>query len=201
MNGCAGIRPLIVRSVDGDLDPGEALRLARHLTSCTACRIVLARESRLAEMLDGSTETITVDESFFGTVMDSLPERPPRLAMTDSRKGRRWRGLRLAGWGAIAALCGGLAARVLPSVRLDVATPAMPRFAPDDADGLISLLGTAVQCIRMTAQSVAWAGSTEAWGAFTVGAISLSAVLVALATFLTVSSALAWVSRSSSRES
>ena len=52
MSGCARIRPLIVRSVDGDLDPGEALRLAGHLTNCTVCRIVLARESRLAEMLD-----------------------------------------------------------------------------------------------------------------------------------------------------
>ena len=43
MNRCRRIRPWIARSVDGDLEPGEAFRLARHLATCTACRIVLAR--------------------------------------------------------------------------------------------------------------------------------------------------------------
>ena len=201
MTGCLLFRPFIVRSVDGDLEPGEAFRLARHLTTCTACRIVLARDSRLAEMLDGASDAVSVGESFFGTVMASLPDRPVRPALELSRETRRKHGLRLAAWGAIAALCGGLAARVLPSLRLDVATPAMPRFTPDDTDGLISVIGMAAQWIRMTAQSVAWAGSSEAWGAWTIGAISLSAVLAALATLITVSGALAWVSRTGSRAS
>jgi len=201
MTGCRRIRPWMVRSVDGDLEPGEALRLARHLATCTACRIVLARELRLAEMLDGAADALNVDESFFGTVMASLPDRPVRPAVELSRETRRRRGLRLAAWGATAALGGGLAARVLPSLRLDMAAPAMPRFTPDDADGLISVIGLAAQWIRMTAQSVAWAGSSGAWGAWTIGALSLSAVLAGLATVLTVSGALAWVSRTGSRAS
>lgn len=201
MTGCRHLRPFIVRSVDGDLEPGEAFRLARHLTTCTACRIVLARESRLAEMLDRAADPVSVDESFFETVMASLPDRPVPPTLELSREKRRKRGLRLAAWGAMAALGGGLAARVLPSLRLDVGAPAMPRFTPDDTDGLISVVGLAAQWIRMTAQSVAWAGSSGAWGAFTIGAFSLSVVLAGLATVLTLTGALAWVSRTGSRAS
>jgi hypothetical protein len=201
MTRCHRIRPWIVRSVDGDLEPVEALRLARHLATCTACRIVLARESRLAEMLDGAVDAFNVDESFFGAVMASLPDRPVRPSVELSREARWKRGLRLAAWGAVAALGGGLVARVLPSLRLDVAAPAMPRFTPDETDGLISVIGLAAQWIRMTAQSVAWAGSSGVWGAWTIGALSLWAVLAASATLLTVSGALAWVSRAGSRAS
>ena len=201
MTGCRRIRPWVVRSVDGDLEPGEALRLARHLTTCTACRIVLAGELRLAEMLDGTNDASFVDESFFETVMASLPDRPVRPAAELSRQSSRKRGLRLATWGAVAALGAGLAARVLSSLDLDVAAPAMPRFTPDETDGLISVIGLAAQWIRMTAQSVAWAGSSGVWGAWTIGALSLWAVLAASATLLTVSGALAWVSRAGSRAS
>ena len=127
MTPCRRIRPWIVRSVDGDLEPGEAFRLARHLATCTACRILLARESRLAQMLDGAADAINVDESFFGAVMAALPDLLVRPAIELTRKTRRNRGLRLAAWGALAALGGGLAARVLPYLRLDVAAPAMPQ--------------------------------------------------------------------------
>jgi hypothetical protein len=192
MSGCRRLRPWIVRSVDGDLDPVEALRLARHLATCTACRIVLARESRLAAMLDKAEDACRVDESFFRAVMDSLPELPPRGAVEVSRRARWRRGLRLAAQGSVAALGAGLAARALTSLRLDVATPAMPRFAPDDADRWISLIGSAAQWIRMTAQSVAWASSPGAWGAWTIGALSLGAALAGAAALLAVSGALAW---------
>ena len=198
---CKGIQPWIVRSVDGDLTPGEALRLARHLATCTACRIVLARESRLTEMLDGVDDDCSVDESFFRAIMDALPERPLRPGAEVSRRARWRRGLRLAGLGSVAAIGAGLAARVLPSLRLDVATPAMPRFAPDDTDGLISLIGSAAQWIRMTAQSVAWADSSGAWGAWTIGALSLGAALACAAALLALSGALAWATRTNSRAS
>lgn len=201
MIGCRRLLPLIVRSVDFDLEPDEALRLARHLATCTACRIVSARESRLAEMLDGAYDAILVDESFFGAVMASLPDRPVRPGVAVSRKDRWHRGLRLAAWGAIAALGAGLAARALPSLSLDVAAPAMPRFTPDDADGLISLIGSAAQWIRMTAQSCAFSGPPGVWGAWTIGALSISAALAGVATLLTLSGALAWVSRTGSRAS
>jgi hypothetical protein len=201
MNRCRGIRPFIVRSVDGDLEPGEALRLARHLATCTACRIVLARESRLAEILDGADDGPGVDEHFFGAVMASLPDRPLRPGASISRRGRWRRGLRLASWGAVAAFGTGLAARVLMSLRLDMSTPAMPRFTPDETDGLISLIGSAAQWIRMTAQSVSWVGSSGAWGLWTIAAVSLSAAIVGLAALLMVSGAVAWATRTGSRAS
>jgi anti-sigma factor RsiW len=177
MNRCRRVQPWIVRSVDSDLHPDEALGLAKHLATCTACRIVLARESRLAEILDGADDSVGVDEHFFGAVMASLPDRPVRPAVEMARKARWRRGLRLASWGFVAALGAGLAARALGSLHLDMSTPAMPRFSPEDADGLISIIGSAAQWIRMTAQSVTWAGSSAAWGAWTIGAISLSAAL------------------------
>ena len=194
MSRCDRIRPWIARSVDGDLEPGEALRLARHLTACTACRIVLARESRLAAILEGVDDAFSVDESFFASVMASLPELPARPVAV-SRKTRWRRGLRLASWGTVLAAGAGLAARLLTSLRLDVASPAMPRFTPDETDRLISLIGSAAQWVRMTAQSVAWAGSSGTLSAWTVGALSLWAALAGAVTLLAVSGALAWVSR------
>lgn len=201
MRGCRGIRPWIVRSVDGDLQPREALGLARHVATCTACRIVLARESRLACMLDEADDAFSVDESFFGAVMASLPERPLPPGLPSSRRARWRRGLRLATLGSVAVLGAGLAARVLPSLRLDVATPAMPRFTPDDTDGWISFVGSAAQWIRMTAQSCAWTGSSGTWGPWTIGALSLSAALVGAATLIALSGALAWATRTGSRAS
>jgi hypothetical protein len=201
MIGCRRIRTWIVRSVDFDLEPAEALRMARHLETCTACRIVLARETRLAQMLDGADDACAVDESFFDAVMASLPDRPVRPAVEVSRRTRMHRGLRLAVWGAIAALGAGFVSRALTSLHLDVAAPAMPRFTPDDTDGLISVIGSAAQWIRMTAQSCAWAGSSGAWGAWTIGALSLSAALAGVATLLTLSGAVAWVTRTGSRAS
>ena len=200
MKSCARIRPWITRSVDADLEPAEALRLAKHLGTCTSCRIVLARETRLAEILDGVDDPFPVDESCFENVMASLPERPLPAAAV-SRKARWRRGLRLAAWGSIATLGAGLASRILPSLRLDVATPAMPRFTPDEADGLISLLGSAAQWIRMTAQSMAWAGSSSSLSAWTIGAMSLSAAVAGALTLLAVSGALAWATRTGSRAS
>jgi anti-sigma factor RsiW len=201
MTRCGSIRPWIARSVDGELEPAEALRLARHLATCTACRITLARESRLAEMLGHVDDAFTVDESFFGAVMASLPERPVRPAIEVSRRARWRRGLRLAAFGALGVLGAGLAARVLPSLHLDVATPGMPRFTPDDADGWISLIGSAAQWIRVTAQSITWAGSSGAWSASTIGAVWLVAALAGVGTLLALSGALAWATRNSSRAS
>jgi predicted anti-sigma-YlaC factor YlaD len=201
MSGCARARTWISRSVDGDLTPVEALRLARHLSTCTACRILEAREARLAQMLDDVGDVVPVDESFFDAVMASLPERAPVATIEAQRKARWRRGLRLAAFASVTALGAGIAARVLPSLQLDVATPAMPRFTPEDADGLVSFLGSAVQWIRMTAQSMAWAGSTGSFSPWAIGAVSLGAAVVGAATLLAVSGALAWATRTSSRPS
>jgi len=200
MSSCRSVQAWIVRSVDGDLDPVEALRLARHLSTCTACRIVQAKETRLAEILVDD-DAFAVDESFFQAVMESLPERPVKPAADVSRRARWRRGLRLASLASLATLATGVAARFLPSLRMDVATPAMPRFTPDDTDGWISVIGSAAQWIRMTAQSVAWAGSSSSLSPWTLGALSLGAVLAGAAALLALSGAVAWVSRTSSRVS
>jgi len=49
---CEAIRPLLPRVADGEASPAEAMETACHLSDCTACRILLARERRLAEMLE-----------------------------------------------------------------------------------------------------------------------------------------------------
>jgi hypothetical protein len=201
MSGCRRIEPWIVRSVDGDLAPSEALRLARHLAECTSCRIVVARETRLATLLHGVEDECAVDESFFAAVMASLPDRPLRNGASTSRRERRRRGLRLAGLGSVVALSAGLAARVLPSLRLDVATPALPRFVPDDTAGWISWIGSATQWIQVTAESIAWVGSSGSQSAWTIGTLSLMTALVGGVTLLAVSGALAWASRAGSRAS
>jgi hypothetical protein len=201
MSRCARFRDSILRSVDGDLAPAEALTLASHLATCTACRIVQVREAHLAEILDGVDDAVAVDESFFRDVMASLPERPVRPAAGLTRRMRWRRGLRLASLASLAALGAGLAARFLPSLHMDVATPAMPRFTPDDTDGWISMLGSAAQWIRMTAQSVAWAGSSSALSPGTIGAVSLGAALTAGLVLLVVSGWLAWATRAGSRAS
>jgi hypothetical protein len=133
--------------------------------------------------------------------MASLPELPPAPAASVSRRARWRRGLRLASLGSIVAFSAGLAARFLPSLRMDVATPAMPRFTPDDTDGWISLVSSAAQWIRMTAQSVAWAGSSTAFSPWTIGVLSLGAALAGAAALIAVSGALAWASRARSRAS
>ncbi len=201
MNRCHRMHGAIVRSVDGELGHQEALRLARHLTTCTACRIALARETRLAAMLESEDDAVSVDESFFRAVMASLPELPAAPAVEVSRKARWRRGLRLATWASLAVLGTGIVGRVLPSLHLDLATPALPRFTPDDTGGWISLLGTAAQWIRMTAQSIAWAGSSGGSGSVTIGALSACAALAGGAALLALSGAVAWAARANSRAS
>jgi hypothetical protein len=86
-------------------------------------------------------------------------------------------------------------------LRLDVATPVMPRFTPDDTAGWISLIGWATQWIRMTAQSIAWAGSSGSMGSLTIGAMSISAALAGMVALLALSGAFAWAARARTRAS
>ncbi|HJQ99458.1 MAG TPA: zf-HC2 domain-containing protein [Candidatus Polarisedimenticolaceae bacterium] len=156
MTTCDRARPLIVRSVEGELAPRSALRLARHVEACTTCRILLARERRLAQMLDGLDDVVPVDASFLDAVMASLPDRPSPTGPVPTRRERLRRGLRLAGLCAGLVAGGGLAARFLPFLRFDLATPAMPRFAGDETESWLSVVGSAAQWVRMTAQTLSW---------------------------------------------
>jgi len=187
LSGCERARPLLVRSVEGELAPRAALRLARHVEACTACRILLARERRLAQVLDGLDDVVPVDASFFDSVMASLPERPA-ASPVPTRRERLRRGLRLAGLCAGLVAGGGLAARFLPFLRFDLATPAMPRFAGDDTEGWISVVGSAAQWVRMTAQTLSWSIPAGSLGKLAL-TLAVEAILVGAVVALATSAA------------
>jgi anti-sigma factor RsiW len=108
VNTCDRFRPLLSRFAEGEADPEEALGVARHLAACTACKIVLARERRLHEALEGLGDSVSVDDEFSRLVMAALPAGPPPAASRSPR-----RGLRLAGLVAIGSLGGAVALRLL----------------------------------------------------------------------------------------
>jgi len=99
MSDCARIRPLLDRVAEGEIGPDDAMAVARHTADCTACGILLARERRLAWMLEEELEDLPVGEGFVETVMSTLPDGPPPGAGEARGAGsrrRRWRGLKLA---------------------------------------------------------------------------------------------------------
>ncbi len=109
MKRCRDLRPSLFRAVEGDLAPAESLRLARHLDDCTACKIVLARERRLAQALDGMLDRLPVDAAFVDRVMAELPPPPARPVVAAPSRRRRRRGLRLVSL-LVAGIAGGSAA-------------------------------------------------------------------------------------------
>ena len=87
MVDCKQLAPLLSRVAEGEAAPDEAIRAARHLSDCTACRISLARERRLAAMLeDGLEDSLPVGEDFVQSVMDKLPAEPPRATRPSRRR-------------------------------------------------------------------------------------------------------------------
>jgi anti-sigma factor RsiW len=104
---CEMLRPLLSRFAEGEADPEEAMGVAAHLGRCTACKIVLARERRLHEALDGLGDAVSEDEEFSRLVMEALPPAPPANALRTRR-----RGLRLAGLIVVGSVGGALALRL-----------------------------------------------------------------------------------------
>lgn len=102
---CEPVVPMIYRVAEGEATPDEAMRTARHLSDCTACRILLARERRLAAMLDeGLADPLQVGEDFVRAVMDTLPNGPPPPARRQKRRSRTLKLASLAGWIGLAPL-------------------------------------------------------------------------------------------------
>jgi len=100
---CDGIRGLMFRTCEGEATPEETMRLARHLPDCTRCRILMARERRLAEMLELDLEEMPVSGDFVRTVMANLPGDPPPRP---KGRRRRRRGLKLVGFSSLIGLIG-----------------------------------------------------------------------------------------------
>ena len=102
MVACDRVRPLLFRFQEGEASPQEAMLVARHLPDCTGCRILLARESRLAKILAEDLDDLPVGEDFVRSVMATLPNELPPLRLKPAK--RKLRGLKLAGFMALAAL-------------------------------------------------------------------------------------------------
>jgi len=99
MSDCQPLRPVLSRVAEGEASPGEVIRTARHLPDCTACRIHVARERRLALMLEeGLDDPLHVGEEFVRDVMRNIPHEPP-----PPREQKRRPILKLAGFVALLA--------------------------------------------------------------------------------------------------
>lgn len=149
MAACAEIAPLLFRADEGEATPEQAMRVARHLADCTACKIHLARERRLSAMLAEDLEDLPVGEEFVHSVMATLPQGPP----PDGK--RRKRGLKLASFtGSLGlfALCA-LAAQGFGAIRFSAA--GLQSFDTGSIDtGLGTLLGL-VRVVLVALQTVA----------------------------------------------
>jgi anti-sigma factor RsiW len=188
MTSCDAIRPLLSHVAEGEVAPDEAMRVARHLADCTACKIVLARERRLARMLEQDLLDLPVGEEFVQSVMATLPQGPPPRA----RKSQRRRGLRLAGLAGFLG-AGALAlSQIVPSGAGGagrVGLPAMDFEAANQSlQGLAGLARLAVMALEAVARlpletlPLGWAPELLAAAVATsLVAMGMGSVLVALA--------------------
>jgi hypothetical protein len=173
---------MLPRAVEGEVSPSESLTLARHLPRCTACRILLARERRLAEMLDAIEDTLPVDREFAASVMGALPEGPPPEPASALVRARR-RGLGIAG---VVGLVGLGTAVLSQLTRLGPGRgplPGLPHFTLEEMDSLLEIFGGLVRLVMLVvAQAGAGLDPTlPSWsGAGDTGPLVFVPVLVVL---------------------
>jgi len=138
-NDCNAARPLLPRIADGDASPAEAMQIARHLHDCTTCRILLAREERLAAILEEEFEDhLLVGEDFLHDVMANLPKEPPPRPR--AKKTRR--NLKLAGSAGMLLALAAMGLRRADLATTHLPTLALPRLDATVGDGgLESVLG------------------------------------------------------------
>lgn len=140
MDECHESRSLLFRVAEGEAHPDEALQVARHLPSCTTCRILFAREVRLARVLESLDDAIPVDEAFLDDVMRALPDEPPRVARALKR-----RGLKLAGLAGALALSAAGAARLSQLVgAIEIRSP-LAHLRPGDFEGFLATAASAAR--------------------------------------------------------
>lgn len=148
MATCRTIRAILPRAAEGDLSPSESLTLARHLPRCTACRILLARERRLAEMLDGIEDTLPVDNDFASSVMGALPEGPPPARASALVRARR-RGLRIAGFVGLVGLGTAIFSQLARLGPGRGPLPGLPHFTLEGMDSLLEIFGGLVRLVML----------------------------------------------------
>ena len=129
---CNAARPLLPRIADGDASPAEAIQIARHLHDCTACRILLAREERLAAILEEEFEDhLLVGEDFLRDVMANLPKEPPPRPR--AKKTRR--NLKLAGSAGLLLGLAAMGSRGVDFAATHLPTLALPRLDAEVGEG------------------------------------------------------------------
>lgn len=146
MTKCLQFRPILSRLAEGETAPAESLQAARHLSCCTACRILLAREQHLAGMLDALGDAFPVEESFLQTVMDALPTGPPPGRRTAAWLKRR-RGLKLAGAAGVAGLLAMLSSKIVQVLAAGRLAPILPRLELGGIERMLDGLGDAARLV------------------------------------------------------
>lgn len=175
MTVCDRVRPLLSRFADGEALPQEAFIVGQHLPSCTACRILLARERRLKELLERELpDRLPVSEEFVDSVMAVLPLDPPPRS---PHRGGRWRGMRLASWAGVGLL---LPLSAVSRGRLPQAIPSLPTWQLGDLSLTDATIGAAfrIAAVALQGMPAAPGWETGAWvwaGAASLGAVGLFA--------------------------
>ena len=151
MRSCDAIRPLLSHVAEGEVGPGEAMSVARHIADCTACKIVLAREHRLARMLEQDLQDLPVGEEFVQSVMATLPQGPP----PGRKKGEKRRGLRLASFAGFLGAGALFVSQFLPSRLPGGARLGLPTLdleaASQSVEGLAGLVRLAAVALQAAA--------------------------------------------------
>lgn len=191
MDGCNESRDLMFRVAEGEADPDEALRVARHLPTCTTCRILLAREIRLARVLESLDDAIPVEEAFLDEVMRALPAEPTRTRAALRPALRS--GLKLAGLVGIVTLGAAGAARLTQILATTELRSPLARLQARDLEGFLATAAGAARMAfalvdRMSAGLVVdfpplQVGSTFGVAAYLPGVIAIAALSTLLALF------------------
>jgi hypothetical protein len=180
MASCESIRPLLVKLAEQEVSPREAMKAAKHLAVCTGCKILLARERRLARMLEVDLQDLPVGEDFFQSVMASLPKDPPPPRSEEEKKKSR-HGMRLAGFAGLLGAGAMLASRAtwlqarpglfttLPSTDLET--------APGSFDGLIDLVRLAAMAIDGMSSGIGVDNSLAAGNLGILGGVAAAGLL------------------------
>jgi hypothetical protein len=151
MSSCDAIRPLLSHVAEREVGPGEAMSVARHLADCTACKILLAREHRLARMLEQDLQDLPVGEEFVQSVMATLPQGPP----PGRRKHEKRRGLRLASFAGFLGAGALFASQFLPSGLPEGARLGLPVLDFDAAGQSVEGLAGLVRLAAVALETVA----------------------------------------------
>jgi predicted anti-sigma-YlaC factor YlaD len=129
---CERVRRSLYRFAEGEAAPAESLLVARHLPDCTACRILLARERRLQELLEDTLDDpVGLDQDFLTDVMSAIAGRPaPRR-----RSRRLGLAVKLAIVLAVLLVSTAILSGIAPSFVSSGTASLVPSLEPDSADG------------------------------------------------------------------